>query len=74
MRIRREFKPTYVLWDLRENKALGYYHIMEHEELDKDVDKFLAENQTYREGDLMIKFDKYGLTLPEINKIPEIGL
>ena len=25
-----------------ENKALGYYHIIDHDELDKDVDKFLA--------------------------------
>jgi hypothetical protein len=67
----KDFNPTYVLYDLILSKPIGYYGITEVDQLDRDVEKYLAEHPTYYPGDLSIAFDKWGQTIPEINKAPD---
>lgn len=67
----KEFNPTYVLYDLVLGKPIGYYALTEAEQIDIDADKYLKEHPNYEHRDLGLKYDKFGLSLPEIG-VPEI--
>jgi hypothetical protein len=67
----KEFNPIYVLYDLILSKPIGYYGLTEMERLDKDVEDYLSRNPSYHPGDLSIAFDKWGLTIPEVDKAPD---
>jgi hypothetical protein len=67
----RDINPTYVLYDLILGKPIGFYGLTETERLDMDVEEYLSNHPEYHPGDLSIAFDKWGLTIPEVDKAPD---
>jgi hypothetical protein len=64
----KEFNPLYVLYDRIADKPIGWYGITETERMDSDIAEFLKTHPSHKEKDLSIAFDKFGVTLPQINK------
>jgi hypothetical protein len=67
----RDINPTYVLYDLILGKPIGFYGLTETERLDWDVEEYLNNHPEYHPADLSIAFDKWGLTIPEVDKAPD---
>jgi hypothetical protein len=62
----RSLQPTYVLYDLILNKAVAYYALTEADQIDIDSEKYLETHPGYTMRDLGLRFDKWGLSLPQI--------
>ncbi len=67
----KQTNASYILRNLTTGQILGYYAATESEILEDDVDKYLRDNPYFKEEDLGVEIDRWGLYTPIPNKIPE---
>ena len=63
--------PVYVLLDLTTKKAIGYYGLTEADRLELESELYLSNNPHLSRENIAVSIDKWGFSVPSVNRIDE---